>query len=221
MKRTRLFTLFAFLFSGVVIFASDVFDRNPNFNNLPRQAQQEILINQALIDLHSLSMLERRGAVRVLAASYNAPGIQRVVFSLEEVLLETNRSDSIFTRSIAAEGLGKMAKSLGPNPWGNRIVETLSLMSDFGKFDLVRASAVRGLGESGNDLAIDPLVRACDDPSLLVSGIAGHYLFIRTGDRCGEALTASARSLSANETESGPTFDELDEYVKRHFILLP
>lgn len=223
MKRFRIVFLMVFLFSSAFIRANYAYEKDRKLENLPIPAQTEILINTALRDIDSPFALERRMAVKVLSTNYKAPGIQRAVYPLEDVLLNTYITESIYTRSIAAVGLGKIAKSLGPNPWGDQIVGTLSLMSEHGEFDVIRAAAVRGLGETENPAAIPPLLTACSDESLPVSTIADQYLFLRTGQGCGQPNTAYSLSSASRATVSSDQEPEVEwqDYLNRHLISIP
>lgn len=191
---------------------------------LPALATLEILINDAIRDLKSPDSLKRRRAATFLAKNTDTPGIQRVIKPCEEVFLNT--SDSMTTRALCGAALGRISAQIG-SPIGDKIIPTLSQVLADDSLDLVRAWAAQALGLTNSQLAVDPLLAACDDESPVVEAQVELSLRKLANATCApdQTLAVTVKTIQPlslqSETTSKDGKADWESYLKSHVIFMP
>lgn len=189
-------------------------------NSPPEIAQKQQALNQTIQDLDNPDLLVRRNAGRLIARLADVPGIQRAILPLMMAASDPGQREGIVNRSIYVGALGTICRRLG-SPVANNTVDFLAyhLLED--PSDFMRMSAAHTLGISINERALEPLeIAIATDLAPIVVGQAEVSLS-RLKRELGIEEPVAMSSIGSPKTLFGNLFlsDELQEYIKTHFII--
>ena len=211
MKKRVLFISCVFVFA----FTIGATQKTCDPPEVPVNAQKELQLGQAIKGLEDPSKIVRRKSAEQISLLIDAPGIQRAIKPLAEVLLGDIPS-GIFTEQICAENLGQIAAFLN-GPEANRALDALveSLESD--EFDAVRASSADALGISKSERAVQPLEDAlANDGSPLVRYASRQALYRLAS--AGIAIPSLSKSNSKTANANSPPPGDEEKMLYEYFI---
>jgi len=177
---------------------------------------------RAIHELSDPDQYVRRNAARKIKRLAHVKGIKRAVSPLMAAISKHPLHEGSFNRSTFLGALGAVIREMksGHNIT-NMAIDFIAEVLATDDSDLVRCGAANGLGSSSKERAIEPLeIAAVEDPSPLVRAVAAEMLRLlkkELGIEDAQTTNKPTMVLSATGNE-GSEGDELEEYVRTHFI---